>query len=132
MRFTKQERRSHRFGIAAGITGALILSACASAPPAPTAAMDAAKTAISNAERAEAGRYATVELAEARTKLASADDAVLAKKMVMAEQLAEQSRTEAELASARTDAAKAKLVNDEMSQSTGTLIDEMQRNAGEK
>jgi hypothetical protein len=94
--------------------------------------MDAAKLAISNAERAEASRYASVELAEARTKLASADDAVLAKKMVTAEQLAEQSRTEAELASARTDATKAKLVNEDMSRSTGTLIDEMQRNAGEK
>ena len=132
MRFTTQERRSHRFGIAAGIAGALILTACASTPPAPTAAMDAAKLAISNAERAEAGRYASVELAEARTKLASADDAVLAKKMVTAEQLAEQSRTEAELASARTGATKAKLVNEDMSRSTGTLIDEMQRNAGEK
>ena len=131
MRFTTQERRSHRFGLAAGITGALILTACASTP-APTAAMDAAKLAISNAERAEASRYASVELAEARTKLASADDAVLAKKMVTAEQLAEQSRTEAELASARTDATKAKMVNEDMSRSTGTLIDEMQRNAGEK
>ena len=111
MKFTTQERRSRRFGLAAGITGALlILTACASTPPAPTAAMDAAKLAISNAERAEAGRYATVELGEARTKLASADDAVLARKMVTAEQLAEQSRTEAELASARTGAAKAKLV----------------------
>ena len=50
----------------------------------------------------------------------------------MAEQLAEQSRTEAELASARTDAAKAKLVNEEMSRSTDTLIDEMQRKAGDK
>jgi hypothetical protein len=81
---------------------------------------------------AENHREESVELAEARTKLASADDAVLAKKMVTAEQLAEQSRTEAELASARTGATKAKLVNEDMSRSTGTLIDEMQRNAGEK
>ena len=127
MRFSKHERRyNHLFGIAAGITGALVLTACASAPPAPAAAMDAAKVAISNAERAEAGRYAAVELAEARTKIASADDAVLAKKMVMAEQLAEQSRTEAELASARTDAAKAKAELD-WSPSHPGLVDEFRK-----
>ena len=131
MRFTLQHR-GPRLGIAAGIASALTLTACASTPPAPTAALQAAELAISNAERAEAGQYAAVELAEARTKFASADAAVHEEKMVLGEQLAEQSRTEAELASARTAAAKAKKVNEEMSQSTGTLIEEMQRNAGEK
>ena len=132
MRFTLQERRGPRLGIAAGIASALMLTACASTPPAPTATLQAAELAISNAERAEAGQYAAVELAEARTKYASADGAVHEEKMVLGEQLAEQSRAEAELASARTAAAKAKKVNEEMSQSTGTLIEEMQRNAGEK
>ena len=132
MRFTLQERRGPRLGIAAGIAAALMLSACASTPPAPTASLQAAELAISNAERAEAGQYAAVELAEARTKFASADAAVHEEKMVLGEQLAEQSRTEAELASARTAATKAKMVNDEMSQSTGALVDEMQRNTGEK
>ena len=131
MRFTLQHR-GPRLGIAAGITSALMLTACASTPPAPTATLQAAELAISNAERAEAGQYAAVELAEARTKYASADGAVHEEKMVLGEQLAEQSRAEAELASARTAAAKAKKVNEEMSQSTGTLIEEMQRNAGEK
>ena len=131
MRFTLQHR-GPRLGIAAGIASALMLTACASTPPAPTATLQAAELAISNAERAEAGQYAAVELAEARTKFASADAAVHEEKMVLGEQLAEQSRAEAELASARTAAAKAKKVNEEMSQSTGTLIEEMQRNAGEK
>ena len=131
MRFTLQHR-GPRLGIAAGIASALMLTACASTPPAPTATLHAEELAISNAERAEAGQYAAVELAEARTKYASADGAVHEEKMVLGEQLAEQSRAEAELASARTAAAKAKKVNEEMSQSTGTLIDEMQRNAGEK
>jgi hypothetical protein len=121
-----------RLGIAAAITGALMLTACASTPPAPTAALQAAELAISNAERAEAGRYAAAELAEARTKFASADAAVHEEKMILGEQLAEQSRTEAELALARTAATKAKIVNEEMSQSTGALVDEMQRNTGEK
>ena len=131
MRFTLQHR-GPRLGIAAGIASALMLTACASTPPAPTATLQAAELAISNAERAEAGQYAAVELAEARTKYASAGGAVHEEKMVLGEQLAEQSRAEAELASARTAAAKAKKVNEEMSQSNGTLIDEMQRNAGEK
>ena len=111
MRFTLQPR-GPRLGIAAGIASALMLSACASTPPAPTASLQAAELAISNAERAEAGQYAAVELAEARTKYASADGAVHEEKMVLGEQLAEQSRAEAELASARTAAAKAKKVNE--------------------
>jgi hypothetical protein len=43
----------------------------------------------------------------------------------------DESRVEAELATAKTAAVKARLVNDEMKRSTGTLIDEMQRNTGE-
>jgi hypothetical protein len=39
---------------------------------------------------------------------------------------------EAQLASARTAAVKAKAVNDEMKTSTGTLIDEMERNSRDK
>jgi hypothetical protein len=52
--------------------------------------------------------------------------------MTSAERLANESRTEAELASARTEATKAKAVNAEMQRGTGNLIDEMQRNAGEQ
>jgi hypothetical protein len=39
---------------------------------------------------------------------------------------------QAELASAKTQAVKAKAVNDEMKHSTGTLIEEMKRTSGEK
>ena len=45
------------------LTAVLMLaSACASTPPAPVAALDAAKVAISNAERADAGHFAGPEL----------------------------------------------------------------------
>jgi len=70
------------------------------------------------------------KLAEARAKLASADTAVNEKEMVMAERFADESRANAELASAKTSAAKAKAVNDEMKLSTGTLIEEMERSSG--
>jgi hypothetical protein len=52
--------------------------------------------------------------------------------MIVAARLAEQSRAEAELASARTSSAKATAVNDEMKHSTSTLVEEMQRSSGVK
>jgi hypothetical protein len=118
--------------MAVGLTGVLMLAACASTPPAPTASLQAAQRAISNAEGAEAGRYAPAELSEARSKLASADTAVSEQRMTMAERFADESRVEAELASARTADVKATAVNDEMMRSNQTLIDEMQRNPGAK
>lgn len=117
---------------AAAVAGVLMVAGCASTPPAPTAQLQAARLAISNAERTDAGRYAAAELGEARTKLASANAAVLEEEMVAAARLAEQSRVEAELALARTEAAKAAAVNEQMKRSTGTLIDEMQRNTGDQ
>jgi hypothetical protein len=115
-----------------GLMGTFLCAACASTPPAPTANLQAAKQAIAAAEQADAGRYASGELNEARSGLASADAAVTEKKMIVAERFADQSRANAELASAKTAAAKAGAVNDEMKRSTGTLIDEMQRGSGDK
>jgi len=125
-------RRGVRLLTAGAIVGMLTLAACASTPPAPVASLDAAKQAISTAERADAGRYAAGELSAARTRLASADAAVTARKMILAERFAEESRAEAELASAKTAATKANAVNTEMKRSTGTLIQEMQRSSGDK
>lgn len=117
---------------AVGLMGMLILAACASTPPAPTANLQAAQQAISNAERAEAGQYAAGELGSARTKLASADAAVTERKMIVAARFADESRAEAELASAKTAASKANSVNAEMKNSTATLIQEMQRSSRDK
>lgn len=116
---------------AVSLMGLLILGACASTPP-PTSSLQGAREAIANAERVEAGRYASGELAEARTKLASADTAVSEQRMPMAERLANESRVEAELASAKTADVKATAVNDEMRRSNGTLVEEMQRSSGDK
>jgi hypothetical protein len=132
MNATSQAHRDSRLRIAVGLTGVLMLAACASTPPAPTASLQAAQLAISNAERADASRYAGRELGAARTKLASADTAVKEQRMTMAERFAEESRAEAELASAKTAAAKAEAVNDEMKRSTGTLVEEMRRSSGDK
>jgi hypothetical protein len=117
---------------AVALIGLLSLAACASTPPAPTSSLDAAKQAISNAERDDASRYAAEELSSARTRLASADAAVMEREMILAERFARESRAEAELASAKAAATKANAVNDEMRRSTGTLVEEMQRNSGDK
>ena len=128
---------AHRRALARTAVGVLMLAAsaafvgCASTPPAPTASLQAAQLAISNAEAADASRYSGEELGAARTKLASADTAVKEQRMIIAERFAEESRADAELAAAKTTAAKAKAVNDEMKRSTNTLIEEMRR-AGDK
>src|SRR3981189_2876822 len=107
MNVASQAHRGSRLLTALGFTGVPLLPARASTPPAPTANLQAAQQAIAAAERSEAARYAPGELSEAHTKLASADTAVMEKKMVAAEHFADQSRAEAELASAKTSAAKA-------------------------
>jgi hypothetical protein len=105
----------------------LLMGACASTPPAPELALDAARIAILNAEKADAAQFASGDLGEAREKLALADDAVRNEDMLVADRLAQESRVQAELASARTAAAKAVSVNDEMRRGADALAEEMQR-----
>ena len=85
---------------AAGIALALLLGACASEPVAPTAALQAAQQAIDAADRARIRDQASPELHEAREKLAAAQSAVQEQHMKSAERLAQESRVDAELASA--------------------------------
>lgn len=114
------------------IGAVLQLGGCASMPPAPTADMQAAEQAIATADRSRVPDSASPELGEARVKLTSAQDALQKKEMVMAQRLALESRADAELASARIEADKAQAVNDEIKSGTDTLMQEMQRNSGEK
>ena len=60
----------------------------------------------------------------------SANLAVTEKRMIVAGQFADESRAEAELASAKTANAKATAVNEDMKRSTGVLVDEMKRSTG--
>ena len=132
MKRTSPANCSSRAPIALVSSGLLMLGACASTPPAPSANLQAAQQAIAAAERGEAARYAPGELGEAHAKLTLADTAVTEKKMVLAEHFADQSRAEAELASAKASALKANAVNDEMKRSNSTLVDEMKRGSGDK
>ena len=113
------------------LAGLLMLTACASTPMPPTEALQAAELAITNAEEARVADYASPELGEARAKLTAARTAIQQEKMVEAQRLAEQSRVDAQLATAKAEMLKAKTVNDEMLKNTSTLKQEMQRNTGE-
>jgi Domain of unknown function (DUF4398) len=114
-----------------GVLSALLLVACTTIPE-PTAALAAAEQAIATADRSRVADIASPELRQAREQLAAARAAAQGQRMAEAERLALESRVDAELASARIDAAKAKAVNEEMRRSTETLRQEMQRNSGAK
>lgn len=108
----------------------LMLTACSSTPIAPTQKIQAAELAITKAEQTRVADYASPELNQAREKLTASRTAVHDEKMVLAAQLADESRTSAELATAKAEVIKAKTVNDEMQKSIDTLKQEMRRNSG--
>lgn len=116
--------------IALTAAGFLALAGCATPPVPPTEELQAAESAISNAEQARVADYASAELSTARQKLALANTAARNNEMVKAEYLAIESRTHAEVALARAQELRAKAVNDDMQQSIDTLKEEMKRATG--
>ncbi len=128
MSATRALSRSPRLALA--IVGLLALGACASAPVPPTESLQAAERAITMAEQARVADYASLELSQARDKLAAARVAVQQEEMVRAKRLADEAFVDAELATAKAGEIKAKTVNTEMKESTETLKQEMDRNTG--
>lgn len=125
---SSQRNRSYRLYVSACLAGGMLFfSGCASAPAAPTASLTEAKRSIEVAEREDASHYAGAELDEARQKLVLADKSVAAEDMILAQRLAEQATVTAKLATARTEAAKAEAVNEEMRRGAEALTEEMQR-----
>jgi len=118
--------------LAPTIAALALINGCASTPQPPTAELQAAEQAISNAERARVADYASVELSEARDKLSAARRAVQQEKMVQAQRLAQQAKADAELASAKAEVAKSRVVNEQMQKGTDTLKMEMQRKTGDQ
>lgn len=122
-------RPGRRIRTAAGLAAAVVLlGACATTPPAPpTAALNAARQAITNAEQSDARQYASTELDEANQKLAMANRAVTTESMIEADRFAQESKVVAELASARTESAKAAEINREMGRGADALNEELRR-----
>ncbi|MCH8538319.1 MAG: DUF4398 domain-containing protein [Alkalimonas sp.] len=106
----------------------LLISACATSQPAPSAELAAAERAIGVAERAQVTRYTSIELNTARQELVAARAAITAKDMPQAERLALQAQLSAELALARAELLKAQEVNKDMLQSIEAVKQEAQRN----
>lgn len=109
---------------------AFAVTACASTPLPPTQELQAAQLAIDSAEQERVADYAPQDLRQAHDKLSAARLAVQREDMVLAAQLAHESRVVAELASAKTASMKAKAINDEMQQSINALQQELMRNTG--
>ncbi|MFL1405901.1 DUF4398 domain-containing protein [Marinobacter sp. M1N3S26] len=123
---------SLRLFLLALVTSGLLITGCASSPPAPTTLLDDARTAVVSAEQYNAGRFAASELGDAREKLAQADTAVREERMDDAERLAVEARVEAELAYAKTEAAKAAAINAEMQRGAEALTEEMNRTGAQQ
>jgi len=116
--------------VAALVLGSTLLAGCSSPPKAPDQALQAAELAIATAEQARVADYASPELGQSRDKLTAAREAVAKEEMTSAARLAAQSRADAELATAKAEAAKAQAVNDELGKNINTLEQELQRNSG--
>jgi hypothetical protein len=115
---------------AVAFAGMLSLVACASTGQSPDRELQAAESAISNAEQVGVADFASPELNDAREKLNAARIAVQERDMTVASYLAIESTASAELASAKAQMIKSKAVNDEMQKSINTLNEELQRNTG--
>lgn len=115
--------------------GALTLAACASAPQPPNDALQAADIAVSNAEKDHGAEFAPLEMRSAHEKLAAAH-AVAQKSdsdalsMTQSRYLADEARSDADLASSKARLGKAEAVNQEMQKSGKALRQETQRGSG--
>jgi hypothetical protein len=107
---------------------ALALGACASTP-APTEQVAVATAAVNSAAAAGGTEGAPLEMKAARDKLARANAAMVAKDYDIARALAQQSQVDAQLAQARTEAAKAQKAADETQDAARALREEMNRKA---
>jgi hypothetical protein len=132
MNSSSKSARVSRRALRVAVPAIILFSAgCAGTPPIPTASLQAAQQSIATAERAGAGEHAATELAEARAKISSAQRAVDKEEMKEAGWLADEARAEADLAVAKTGAAKAIAANADTERSTKTLIEEMERKTGD-
>ncbi|WP_100635738.1 DUF4398 domain-containing protein [Marinomonas sp. ef1] len=93
-------------------------------------ALQAAETAIADADRNGVNGYPSPELVEARNKLQQARAAIEMEQMPLAVYLAQESQVNAELASAKATLIKEQQVNDEIKEGIEVLKQEMDRNMG--
>lgn len=129
--------RNNRASLLLAISTCFFLGACATTPEPPNDAIRLAEDAINRAEEARVADYASVNLRSAREKIVEARDlsqrAVTnrdEKAAVKARRLAEQSRSDAELATVKAQEARAKSVNEEIQRNIDALGSALQRTGG--
>lgn len=109
----------------------VLLAACShNQEPKMYGALQAAETAIADADRNGVNGYPSPELVEARNKLQQARAAVEKEQMPLAVYLAKESQVGAELASAKATLLKEQQVNAEIEEGIEALKQEMDRNIG--
>ena len=112
--------------LAAGAMALLAGCATDSTPP-PRAELARAELAVSQAEQANASRYAPVPLSEARDRLQMARTALANERNAEARRLAEQAQANAELAVAQTQAERSEQLAAENLKNVETLREELRR-----
>lgn len=108
---------------------ALVLG-CATASP-PLDLMDSAGGAVKRAEESGAGEYAPLELKFARQKYAEAQSAMNREDYDEARRLANECMANAELAEAKTNAARARAAARQVGESVEALRNELLREEGD-
>ena len=108
------------------MAGALLVGACASAPP-PTGVMSQAELAVRDAERSQASQYAALELQMARENFDLAKQAMQRKEHETARRMAEKALVEARLAEDKALAASTREAAEELRRSIDSLRDEISR-----
>jgi hypothetical protein len=124
-------------GLVAGALLLISLAACVSMPKEPTDALMTGDSAIKEAEQARGANYASNDLVAAHEKMAAARALVDkakkdrdGKEMMQARRLAEEARSDAELATARSRDASAESASKDMQHNNESLQQEIQRKNG--
>ncbi|MGC3987116.1 MAG: DUF4398 domain-containing protein [Pseudorhodoferax sp.] len=129
-RHTFPRRRITRPAVAVlALSVTLFLGACASKGPPPVEALATARAAITQAEAAQAGQLAPVELLAARDKLGKADAAVRAEDYAQARRLAHEAEADGVLAERKARAERARQAALELDRANAALKQEAGKRA---
>ena len=109
------------------VAAPLALASCASQPPVPSEQLAVSKTAVEQAQRAQAGDYAPIELKQAQDKLNLAQAAVQKEDYVTAGRLAKQAEVDARLAETKAHSARAQNAVAALNESIRALRQEIER-----
>ncbi len=109
------------------ITLSILIAACGSRAPRPTAELALTDAALQNAVLAGAREHAPIELRRAHEKKAAADRAMADEEYALARRMSDEARVDAELARARAEAEKTRMAVAESEGNIRMMRNEVQR-----